>query len=328
VGRHALVGLNGEQKIATKPSGTTTTWLTNEANGTASGTISMKMAPLGWTKVYTGTNKAVYKSSDPTGSGMLLRVDDTGTTFARVVGYESMTDVDTGVNPFPTPVQISGGGYWPKSSAASVNAVQWQMFGDSRIFYFNPMPGTATVVNSLIGTIRAFGDPLALKPSGDPYGCILNYAANTPATSMYDGGLEHNVGSFIATPRAYTGIGSSTLHFAQSYLGGSTTTEYSGVTSTLGNFPSDVDGALILSKKYMAPSGQKYPRADLPGLYHIPQAFIYDTIKPGYRQAGTRDLAGRNIMFASGSAASTTFGTVSSGTNTAMVGFDVTGPWR
>lgn len=324
-----LVGLNGEQKIAAKPGATSATWLTSEANGTAAGTITMKMAPLGWTKVYNATNKAVYKSSDPAGSGMLLRVDDTGTSSARVVGYEAMTDIDTGTNPFPTVAQISGGGYWPKSTGANANAVQWYAFGDSRVFYYAPMPGTQSVAASLIGTIRGFGDPIALKQSGDIYACFLNYSTNTTVASQYDGGLESNVNALVVTPRSYAGVGAPVLHTSQAYMGNSTAAaEYSGASATFGSFPSDVDGSLMLSKKCMSPSGQRYPRAEFPGLYHIPQSLVFDMLKPGVRQPGSRDLTGKNVMFAAGNAASTTFGTVASSSNTAVVAFDTTGPWR
>lgn len=322
----ALVGLNGEQKIATKPNATTATWLTAEANGTATGTITMKMAPLGWTKVYTAANKAVYKSSDVTSSGFLLRVDDAGTTFARVVGYEAMSDVDTGTNPFPTAVQMSGGGYWPKSINASATATAWQMFGDSRVFFYNPMPGTSTIASNQIGTLRGFGDPIALKASGDVYACFLNYSVNSAVTSQIDGGLESN-SALSAMPRAYTGLGTSVLHYAQSYIGANTVVEYSGVTGRLGNFPGDVDGGMYLSKKFFSPSGQNYPRAEIPGVYHIPQGLAYDSFKPGLRVPGTRDLAGRNLMAAS-VATTSAFSTGATSSSTGIVMVDVTGPWR
>ena len=48
-------GLNGEQKVpAVAPN--VIRWATAEADGTATGTITVKMAAAGWTKVYTGTN--------------------------------------------------------------------------------------------------------------------------------------------------------------------------------------------------------------------------------------------------------------------------------
>lgn len=322
-----LVGLNGEQKIATKPTATTATWLTNEANGTATGTITMKMAPLGWTKVFAGTNKAVYKSSDVASSGMLLRVDDTLTTYARVIGYEAMTDVDTGTNPFPTNVQVSGGGYWPKSNNASAAAVQWQFFGDTRAFFYCPQPGTSSVANSLVGTIRGFGDPITLKPSGDIYATFLSSSITATVSQQYDGGLESNANSYQSMPRAYAGIGSAVLNYSQAYIGASTVSETSGVVGRLGSFPGDVDGGLYACKKFFAQSGFVYPRAEIPGLYHIPQSAVFDSIKPGLRLPGTRDLVGRNLQAAAGSSA-TAFGTASTSVNTAIVLFDTTGPWR
>lgn len=65
-------------------------------------------AAVGWTKAFSGTNMAAYKQS--AGSNQLyLRVDDTNATDARVVGYETMSDVNTGTGPFPTATQQSGG---------------------------------------------------------------------------------------------------------------------------------------------------------------------------------------------------------------------------
>ena len=52
-------------------------------------------------------------------SGALLRVDDSGTTVARVRMYETMSDIDTGTNPAPTDAKVNGGLYWWKSDAAS-----------------------------------------------------------------------------------------------------------------------------------------------------------------------------------------------------------------
>jgi hypothetical protein len=59
----------------------------------------------GWQKVYTGTNKAAYRPR--VGLRYYVRFDDPAgmTTYTR--GYESMTDVDTGVDPFPLLTQFT-----------------------------------------------------------------------------------------------------------------------------------------------------------------------------------------------------------------------------
>ena len=108
-----LVALNGEQKL-TAVSSTQLKFATAAADGTATGTITIKQAPLGFDKVFSGTNTAVYRSANVLGTRMFVRLSDTVAQAARIVGYESMSDVDTGVGPFPTPAQMLGGGMWPR----------------------------------------------------------------------------------------------------------------------------------------------------------------------------------------------------------------------
>ena len=89
-------GLNGEQKITGKGAASVT-FATNLPDGAYTGAATMKMAPLGWLKPFANANLGAYKSNDPASTGMLLRVDDSATTVVRVVGYELMTDINTGV---------------------------------------------------------------------------------------------------------------------------------------------------------------------------------------------------------------------------------------
>lgn len=108
----ALVALNGEQKIVAKPNAGSVQFATAAPDGVASGTITMKMAPLGWLRPFSGANLGAYKSADPASTGMFLRMDDTGTQTCRVVGYESMGDISGGLGAFPTNTVIPGGGSW------------------------------------------------------------------------------------------------------------------------------------------------------------------------------------------------------------------------
>ena len=69
---------------------------------TATGTISCKLAPLGWTKVFSGTQKAVYQAKDIVSNPYFLRVDnsrdpvytDTYAKFAKVGLLESCAGID------------------------------------------------------------------------------------------------------------------------------------------------------------------------------------------------------------------------------------------
>jgi len=321
----SLVALNGEQKVTAKAAaGNTVSFATSAPDGTAAGTITMKMAPAGWQKLFGSTNPAVYKASDPMASGCCLRVDDTTALFARVIGYESMSDVSTGVGPFPTTAQMNGGGYWPKSTQSS-GAVSWYLFADSRMFYFAPVPGSAQSSTWLCGTLRGFGDIVAFKPSGDAFGCVLSYSTSATVTSQYDGALSNSPSTQIAMPRAYTGVGSAVQHYTWPLVGGSSA--ISGITGTTGPFPNPVDGSLETSRRFITPSGQNYRRGELPGYVHLLQSNIYDSFKPGDSQIGAERLAGRRLVFFTvGSEVS--FNTAATATNVALGAMDVTGPWR
>lgn len=92
-------GLNGTWCIASVPGSTTFTFSTaGIADQAATGTITAKRPPLGFSKAFSGTNKAAYRADDVASSRLYLRVADDGTgaaTYARVRGFETMSDVDT-----------------------------------------------------------------------------------------------------------------------------------------------------------------------------------------------------------------------------------------
>lgn len=317
-----LTALNGEQRITTIGAGVVR-FATAAADGTAAGTISFKMAPAGWTKPFTATNVAVFKSPDVLSTGMFLRVDDTGTTACRVVGYESMSDVNTGVGPFPTAVQISGGGYWAKSSLTTSAPVVWSLVADTRKFYLHIAPYSATSGANIGGITRSFGDDTAYRPGGDPYACSLSYSTSATGGSQSDGMPDGAFALQHAMPRAYTALGSCVLHGPLPFTGGNA---LSGADTTLGAFPSIIDGGLRLSKKWLGTAAAGVPpRCELPGLYHVPMSAAFDTFKTRDVVPGTGSLTGRKLLALNPSTAYT--GTpVAASTGVSLV--DITGPWR
>lgn len=324
-GPTGFAGANGEQKVVAAPGPTTRTWATALPDGTYTGTITIKMAPAGWEKVFTGTNKAVYRSLDLASSKMLLRVDDSGTTAARVVGYEAMTDVDTGTGAFPTAVQMSGGGYWVKSAVANATAIAWTLQSDGRIFYLTTSPLAATTSTWLTGVTRFFGDGIPYKPGGDAYFCLLSYEPTLNVSNPVTGALGAPGGSTtrtIAAPRLETGLGSAVLTTKAPFTGGIGDT--SGFSSGVGPFPSPVDGSLWLSKIYSTLDGVVSPRGEYPGYYHVPQSGVWNTFKMNDIAPGSGPLAGRKLQAVSTSNSMNSVSPV--GTGVAFV--DITGPWR
>lgn len=316
--------LNGEQKVTTIGAGVVK-FATSAADGVAAGTINFKMAPAGWEKVYNAANKAVYRSLDPASTKMLLRVDDSAAQWARVVGYESMIDIDTGVGLFPTAAQLAGGGYWAKSLVASSTPAPWAIHADGRIFYFTPQPGIPSNAVYQGGATRLFGDFIAYRPGGDAYGCMLSYSNNSNVPSMADGHLFGGAGTGNATPRAITGLGSAQLNSLQPYAGNVAAT--SGADGYLGAFPSPVDGSLQLARKFINASG--VARGEFPGAFHGTQSLLFDSFKQLDKVPGTGALAGRTLQAVNAQYATTTFNSTASTTNTCGTGFfDITGPWR
>ncbi len=315
--------LNGEARVLTSSS-TQITFATTAADGAASGTIEIRYAPVGqWQKVFTGTNKAVYRSTDVTGPRHYLRVDDTGTTTARVRAYESMTDVDTGTGPFPTETQYTGGGHWHKSTAANATAVRWCVFADSQAVLLAVAAGSGASATNRAAPLRGFGSPITLRPAGDVW-CSFLATAGPNATSQGFAGLDGGAASApnngqVAVPRGWQGLGSALLLEGRPYTGG---TAVSGNDSALGAFPSEVDGELKLSRMYLAEGGtNKPPRAVVPGVFHIPQTGTYGVLKDGDTQAGAGDLAGRTLLMVE-------TGVSMTGAPTGSYAVDITGPWR
>jgi hypothetical protein len=346
----ALVALNGEQKITFK-SATELKFATAAAPGTAAGTITFKMAPCGWTKVFTGTNKAVYKSSDPMANGHFLRVDDTVALETRVTGYETMSDIDTGTGPFPTTSQLSvagatnpaWGGYWSKGVASNTtNGIGWTFFGDTRLFMYGPKTyqsqltmADATRENFGQTHLRGFGDPISLRPSGDVYGTTLACSASTNHASggsqgSFSLGLDGETGS-LYTPRNWAGLGTSTMHNNRSFSMPNTVDTLSGATTYLGEFPSQIDGGLRLSERYMHKSlisgnADYAPRAVLPGILYVPQGKVFASLPPKTVIKGTGKWLNRSLVAVGVGSFSTD---TQSGPDSSGITFmDITGPWR
>ena len=321
----SVAALNGEQKVTVVGAGVVK-FATAAADGVASGAITFKMAPLGFVKPFNGPNLAAYKSSDVASSGFYLRVDDTTTTSARVVGYESMSDINTGLGAFPTAVQVPGGGYWAKSSLATAAPVVWAIHGDSRFFYITIQAGSSSAAARQVSPSRCFGDPIAFKPGGDPYACVLNYSATSVVDSMTTGAVGSGADAVVsACPRDYTGLGSGTLAAIYSFssAGGATV---SGTTNSMSAFPSPVDGGLWLAETYLAVAGLFVPRAKMPGFYRTPQTGVWNTFKMNDRTPGSGLVAGRNLMAVTTSI--TVFTATSDASNTGIAFIDITGPWR
>jgi hypothetical protein len=127
-------GLNGDWRVTITGANTFTFATSGISDQTATGTITAKRAPAGWTKAYSGTNKAVYRGSDTGLSQYYLRVDDSAGGSANVAGFITMSDVDTGTGRFPA----SGTDLF-MSKANSSTARKWFAVVDQGFLWFSSM---------------------------------------------------------------------------------------------------------------------------------------------------------------------------------------------
>lgn len=314
-----MAALNGEQRV-TAASSTTLQFATSVADGTATGTITVKTAPAGWQSLFDGTltNVLALKPSVPEATGCVLRIDDTGTINARVRAYEALTDISSGVGVTPLESQCSGGLWWPKSGTANATARPWFMVADDRGVYLAVAPqGTDRY------TLIYAGDVASLK-SGDAYGFAItgNQADQTAATSVPDGccGYSHRstrTGAYIV--RAHTAIGQAiAAQRIGSHHNGATADVYAGAAGySYGAYPNGPNNGLLTGALELFATGI---RGTLPGLLH-PVQDCGNAFASGVVVDGTDALAGRKLLAlrVAPPSGSSTPGTVF---------LDMTGPWE
>jgi hypothetical protein len=289
----SIAALNGEQRV-TAVGANAVSWATTAPDGAATGAITLKVAAAGWNKAFTGANLAAYKSNSVEGTGFYLRVDDTGTTTARVRGFEAMSDVSTGSGLFPSAAQFADGLWWSKSNAASGAAVQWRIHADDRGFYFfvkNLGAGGEYQGNY-------FGDVLSLK-SGDPYACVLR--GNVSDKSSAAGGTFGDDLIFADGAQAYDGL---YMARAANTLGGAVQVSSAPVMA-LGVAAAHVAGSVGFAYPLPADNGlmltpvllhnAQGPRGYLPGLRSSPQV-VNTSFATGDTIAGSGDIVGQKVQ--------------------------------
>lgn len=101
---------------------------------------------LGWTRPYKSGAVNCYRNDPVDGSGGYLRIDDSGIgtgaspRHAWVRGYSAMSNLDSGVNPFPTVAQAATGVLIPKSGDLNATPKAWVVVGNARAFYLLVQP--------------------------------------------------------------------------------------------------------------------------------------------------------------------------------------------
>ncbi|MEC8124169.1 MAG: hypothetical protein VX125_10030 [Pseudomonadota bacterium] len=266
---------NGEHKVLGVTSNTIE-FVVNSPDTIATGTISCKLASLGWTKAFSGTQKAVYSAKDRTANPYFLRVDNSldpvyNTNYAKYAkvgildsctGIDDLTGNQVPFDPTKPSRNWKGEGSnngWFKWRYATIDSIAvttyvmenqppqdgnrpWVLIGTKDSFY---------LINSLtIGQIYespyCFG-VIQHKGLAKPFLCASNHAAT----------FNDYIG--IGTPLANTGR--AEVLAMTGYSGALVNTRYSRLISGFGNvvsgaaansIKSDPTEGYILSPIYFA----------------------------------------------------------------------------
>lgn len=263
------VGLNSDWRLASVTASTVTFSVAGVGipDGSATGTMTALRAPAGWEKVFAdGTTRAAYRSLDYAGhAGRVLYVNDVDTTMARVQGFAEMTDIDTGIAPFPTTTQVSGGLYWQKANSTT-GVRRWWLAADSRRLVFVPAWTTSTPEDP---TSLYFG-LLADVPSSDSGGTILtgpktlSEATAVPyMTGVANGVLAHSTGDPAVAGYAVAGGGgggSAPVRVLGRGIGNSGSSSYP---------PPPVSGVIYVENPLITDQAPAHLRGRLVGPAHV-----------------------------------------------------------
>lgn len=227
---------------------------------------------LGWSIAYSDTYKRVYRQPVWSAGQRYLRVDDNyvnGTfRYAVVRGYESMTGIDTGTQPFPTTTQKPDADTtWLYFYNISGSGVPWKIYGDDTdyaLFYF-----FAEQYWNYRQSIHYFGDFYSYNQN-DAYRCLLGAYKfyNTITNDANANPVALDVSSNLFVPRNYTQTGSASdirLGTALFYCGGSGRI---GDSSYPAVYPNLTDNALHFFPVWLYhDTPARTIRGILPGLY-------------------------------------------------------------
>lgn len=232
-------------------------------------------AAAGWTKAYSGTNLAAYRQG--ASSGLLqhyLRIDDSLLAVqAKAVGYEDMSDVNTGTGPFPTSGQLAAGTYFPKSLTADTTVRPWMIVATNRAFYLYVHHDETDITSSSSYKLMAFFGDITSYKSGDQYNCMIlgnsasGVASNNFANTSANLATQLN-GHYLA--RSYTQTGGA-IQVAKiiDYMRNGGDANIGAAPTTPTPYPDPMTGGMLLAPIYVTEgiTSRATVRGVMPGLW-------------------------------------------------------------
>ncbi|WP_421290905.1 hypothetical protein [Aeromonas taiwanensis] len=317
---------NGEHRV--KKVSSTEVWFELDGGNpgsAASGTMSMKVPPLGWTLTHESGDGmvAIYRPTNVSESGNVsLRIDNTafsgwtGATYraylAKVQLVEDVVDINT--------YTLIYEHRWPATKRYSDG--RWDLIGDDQLFYFLPAYAQHNYQPLLM-----FGYIKSIRP-GDRYHAVLSTYPSTTADET-----SRRWDQTVTSP-SYASVYNSLLNFddtshrimARPYhqLFGTTGWWLKGMFARFGNgmnIPNGSDNGFYMSTDpIMVMETNNHLRGYLPGLV-VP----YGNVSAWHRKNFTNlpSLPGKIVRFIQ-----STYNENAGNNPATLMGFDLTGPWR
>lgn len=319
---------NGEHRV--KKVSSTEVWFEldgGDPGSVASGTMSMKVAPLGWTLTHESGDGmvAIYRPTDVSASGNVsLRIDNTAFTnwthtttnayLAKVAMVEDVVDI----NNYTTIYEHR----WPATQRYATKV--WDFIGDSQLFYWVP-----TIANTSYACVLCFGYLKTVRP-GDRYHAVLTVQplseANVPSVGRWDIANSMSPNSVYTYFPLYDSSAQRVIARAYGQLFGTSTWWLKGLFGRMGtglNVPNAADNAFYISADpLMVLETGNTVRGYLPGVV-VPYATIIGWDRRNF--ADLPAMSGRTLRFMRVTFDPSNYNGSDSRT---MMGFDLTGPWR
>lgn len=230
----------------------------------ATGTFSASVASLGWTALYSdGSSQTTFIHFL---GGAYLAVDDSGTTDARVRGFESASGYGvaeaSGSGPFPLDADVSGGLYVLKSATADSTPREWFAVSDGYYIHLAVQHSTGVSARFGFGLFPSF-------QAGDAYNYLIEASSSSANTSDHESYWLNPTGASATSCYAMRGgdqLTGAPAYARASFCGaGGTRMGGSGFT-----YPAPNRGGLVLDRVMLREVGSSDDfRGWVPGLWNI-----------------------------------------------------------
>lgn len=265
---------------------------------------------LGWVKAFSALNRIAYKQPPGTNE-MYVYIEDltAGVYSAKIRGYETMSSIDEGTNPFPNTAQVAIPSMLKSASASS--PCHWAFLSNGKIWYlvvhYSWYFNSTTPASN--GSLFAFGD-IAPAVAGDKFATMVMGSVNTGATDTGTGGvslstpnwwlpsISYTNNNYIARSYTQVGISRPVQKFTDTHVGGASTNMCSG---GIPRFPDTATNAFALSRVHVAEFGCY--RGYLPGIWShnhnlsTDNPAISTTSVPVTNFSGAGPLGGREFQY-------------------------------